>query len=65
MKIHIEFDTNNAVFADDFNDSCRLILQKLAFKDWGWKQDYPILDVNGNTIGKTWSEKEKEAHQVS
>jgi len=70
MKIHIEFDTDNASFYDEdgnpaINAECESIFLQLQRKNWEWKQDYPILDANGNSIGKTWSEKEKEANQVS
>lgn len=65
MKIRIEFDTDNAAFRNpygnesstNFNLECYRILSSLAEKNWDWKQDYNILDFNGNTIGKTWSEK--------
>ena len=52
MKIKIEFDTDNAAFADHPN-AHGLILRELALLIEE-NQSGPIHDINGNTIG-AWS----------
>ena len=52
MKIKIEFDTDNAAFADHPN-AHGLILRELALLIEE-NQSGPIRDINGNTIG-AWS----------
>ena len=53
MKIKIEFNTDNAAFADHPNEHGRFILRELALLIEE-NQSGPIHDINGNTIG-AWS----------
>ena len=46
-KVIIEFDTDNAAFEEDYVGEVQYVLRKIYPSD-----GQPVVDSNGNTIGK-------------
>jgi hypothetical protein len=59
LNIKVEINCENAAFAENCEEAVALLLIKIANQmQLGIDADGPILDENGNTVGKVVIERE-------